>query len=382
LIDDDYDLISRCLNREEAAEKQLYIRFSSKMFGICRRYAGNETEAKDILQNGFLRVFSRLHQFRYEGSFDGWVQRIFVRTAINYYHQNLKFRHKVELTEKLEEILVPETTLANMSANELLAIIHSLPDDYRIIFNMYVIEDYDHNEIARLMGIQEGTSKSLLHRAKSLVRKRLEEIEKEETSSILIVMEEKDPLETRFKSAFSGFEHEPPAESWDNLHAALHPLTQPAGFWSRITNISALLHLHPAFYVAFSGAAFLTFLTVGYFVLTGHHTIRGHAYAGAVRLDGGSAGLFKVADKTLPWDSVSHYRSAIIDHSGHFQFSQVREGNYLLRVAPDEDSEAASGYEASWFDSRETSDSSEVIVVKGGDVNLEVRLVRSSGVTR
>lgn len=143
------------------------------MYGICLRYGGNATEAEDILQNGFLRLFTHLYQFRFEGSFEGWVRKIFVTTAINYYRQNLKFSHDVELSEVREDATLDAEVLSVIAARELLAIIQSLPVGYRTVFNMYVIERYDHKEIAAMLGISEGTSKSQLHRAKSSVRQML-----------------------------------------------------------------------------------------------------------------------------------------------------------------------------------------------------------------
>jgi RNA polymerase sigma factor (sigma-70 family) len=177
LIDDDYDLVSRCLKKEVVAEYKLYERFAPRMNGVCLRYGGNEMEAGEILQIGFIRLFSHLHQFRFEGRFEGWVRRIFVTSAINYYKKNLKFRQDVELTAIDEDASLQEDALSRISTKELLAIIQSLPVGYRTIFNMYVIENYQHNEIADMLGISEGTSKSQLSRAKTAVRQMLKERE-------------------------------------------------------------------------------------------------------------------------------------------------------------------------------------------------------------
>jgi RNA polymerase sigma-70 factor (ECF subfamily) len=177
LLNDDKDLLSRCLNREVAAEYQLYHRFAPRMYGICLRYGGNQMEAEEILQNGFMRLFSHLHQFRHEGSFEGWVQRIFVNTAINYYKSNLKYNLDVELSDDLGDH-TSRDAMSLMSENELLSVIQRLPSGYRTIFNMYVIENYQHNEIATILGIAEGTSKSCLHRAKTIIQRMLKEMEK------------------------------------------------------------------------------------------------------------------------------------------------------------------------------------------------------------
>jgi len=179
LLDDDYDLISRCLKREVEAEYKLYQRFAPRMFGLCLRYGGNEMEAEDILQDGFMRLFSHLHQFRFEGSIEGWIRRIFVTTAINYYRKNLKFCEDVELTNAYEDATLQEDALSVISTKELLALLQRLPLGYRTVFNLFVIENYNHKEIADLLGISEGTSKSQFHRAKSLVRRMLKEMETE-----------------------------------------------------------------------------------------------------------------------------------------------------------------------------------------------------------
>jgi hypothetical protein len=188
-------------------------------------------------------------------------------------------------------------------------------------------------------------------------------------------MDPKDPIENKFKSAFSGFEQPPPPEVWDHVHAALHPVPGPAGLVAWVKKLSFLLHLHPGFYFAFSGAGFVLFVTLGYFVLTGHQAIRGHVYAGTARLNDGQAELFEVADRSMPWDSVKHYRSAVIDHYGHFRFAGVASGRYLLRVSPAEHSETAKRYQPTWFEKHTTSDSCNVIGVKKEDVRVEMVLV-------
>jgi RNA polymerase sigma-70 factor (ECF subfamily) len=171
LFRDDRELIRRCLKGEVAAEKHLYDRFAPVMTGICVRYAGNKVEAKDILQNGFLRLYSHLDQFRFESSLEKWVQRIFVNAAVDYYHENRNFKLDLELLGDPVDESGNFDVLSALSLSELLAIIQNLKVDYRTVFNMYVIEGYQHKEIAEMLGIEEGTSKSLLHRAKSEIRR-------------------------------------------------------------------------------------------------------------------------------------------------------------------------------------------------------------------
>lgn len=170
----DEDLVTGCLRRDSISETMLYRKFAPKMYGICLRYAGNEMEANDIMQNGFLRVYANMHRFRNEGSLEGWIRRIVINTAINYNKQRLKFRNEVELKEEYDAT-IPEETLSKLSTQDLLAVIRSLSPGHRTVFNLYAIEGYGHKEIASMLGITEGTSKSQLHRAKESIRRRLEE---------------------------------------------------------------------------------------------------------------------------------------------------------------------------------------------------------------
>ena len=147
------------------------------MFGICLRYAGTKNDAEEILQIGFIRLFHNLHQFRFEGSLEGWVQRVFVTTALNYYKKHLKFNLNVELDNAHEDATMQEDSLSMMTTKELLSIIQSLPPGYRTVFSLHEIDGYAHKEIASLLGISEGTSKSQLHLARNSVKRMLQERE-------------------------------------------------------------------------------------------------------------------------------------------------------------------------------------------------------------
>jgi RNA polymerase sigma factor (sigma-70 family) len=175
LSDIDHDLLARCLKKEVAAEYRLYHRFAPRVYGICLRYGGNVMEADEILQKGFIRLFSSLDQFRFDGSFEAWVTRIFVNTAINAYRQNMKFAREVEYEDSVEDPGNREDALATLSVKDLLAMIQRLPPGYRTVFNLYVIEQYNHREIAEMLGISESGSKSQLHRAKQMIRRMLQE---------------------------------------------------------------------------------------------------------------------------------------------------------------------------------------------------------------
>jgi len=173
LIDTDQDLVARCLRREMASQQLFYNRFAPRMFGICLRFAGNSADAEDILQEGFLRVFAKLHHYRGEGSLDGWIRRTIVTTAINYYKKQCKFHHEVDLHEATYHATISEDALSMLTTEELLGVIRELPTEYRTVFNLFVMEGYSHCEIGGMLGIPENTSKSQLHRAKALIRQKL-----------------------------------------------------------------------------------------------------------------------------------------------------------------------------------------------------------------
>ena len=150
-------------------QHELYKRFAPKMYGVCLRYASNSEEAEDILQEGFIKVFNKIGSFRKEGSFEGWIRRIFVNTAIE------QFRKKVYLqpiTEMDEDTLEGKylSVLDRLSEKDIIQLVQQLSPGYRTVFNMYVVEGYTHKQIAEMLGISEGTSKSQLSRAKTILQ--------------------------------------------------------------------------------------------------------------------------------------------------------------------------------------------------------------------
>jgi len=156
---------------------ELYERYAPKMYGVCLRYAANNEEAEDILQEGFIKVFKKIGSFRSEGSFEGWIRRIFVNTAIE------QFRKKTYLqpiTEQEESTIEGKylSVLDSLAEKDIIELVQQLSPGYRTVFNMYVVEGYTHKQIAEALGISEGTSKSQLSRAKlilqELVKKHIE----------------------------------------------------------------------------------------------------------------------------------------------------------------------------------------------------------------
>jgi RNA polymerase sigma factor (sigma-70 family) len=172
------DLISGCIEGNRRMQEELYRRFSPRMYAVCLRYAGTAEEAQDILQEGFIKIFKKLSSFRAEGSFEGWIRRIFVNTAIEHFRRK---KYLQPVTEKEESTLEGNyiSVLDELAERDIMALVQQLSPGYRTVFNMYVVEGYTHKEIGDALGISEGTSKSQLSRAKvilqEMVRKFLEE---------------------------------------------------------------------------------------------------------------------------------------------------------------------------------------------------------------
>jgi RNA polymerase sigma-70 factor (ECF subfamily) len=150
-------------------QEELYRRFSPRMFAVCLRYAGNSEEAEDILQEGFIKIFKKLNSFRGEGSFEGWIRRIFVNTAIEHFRRK---RYLQPVTEKEESTIEGNflSVLDNLAEKDILDLVRQLSPGYRTVFNMYVVEGYTHKEIGDILSISEGTSKSQLSRAKVILQ--------------------------------------------------------------------------------------------------------------------------------------------------------------------------------------------------------------------
>ena len=165
----DSDLIEGCINGNRQMQYQMYERFAPKMYGVCLRYAGNAADAEDILQEGFIKVFNKIGSFRSEGSFEGWVRRIFVNTAIEHFR---KKTYQQPITDYEENTIEGkyENVLDSMAEKDIIALVQNLSPGYRTVFNMYVIEGYTHKQIAEILGISEGTSKSQLSRAKLILQ--------------------------------------------------------------------------------------------------------------------------------------------------------------------------------------------------------------------
>ncbi len=169
------DLIKGCIDGNRQMQELLYKKFSPKMYGVCLRYSGNVDDANDLLQEGFIKVFKNLQKFRGEGSFEGWIRRIFVNTSIEHFRKKVKLYNVSEIQENtIEDINL--NILDTLAEKDLIAIVNELSPGYKTVFNMHVIEGYSHKEIADMLGITEGTSKSQLARAKGVLKKSIEKL--------------------------------------------------------------------------------------------------------------------------------------------------------------------------------------------------------------
>lgn len=165
-IDEDRHIVKKCISGDSRAEKALYMKYSNVVYTICFRYSRNEEDASDILQETFMKVFEKLKQYNGEGSLEGWIRRVAVTTSIRFYRDNFKKKNISKLSEYEYEQTDLETPLEIVSAKEIMQLINSLSDTYRIIFNMHAIEGYSHKEIGEQLNITEVASRSRLNRAK------------------------------------------------------------------------------------------------------------------------------------------------------------------------------------------------------------------------
>ena len=166
------ELINLCRKGDRSAQKTLYEKYSSKMYGVSLRYVRNEAEAEDITITSFVKVFSKLDQFKSEGSFEGWIRRIVVNESLGYIRKNNNMYLEVDI-EYADREPNYDSLGTRLEAEDLLKLVQQLPVGYRTVFNLYAIEGYSHQEIADQLGISENTSKSQLSRARALLQKQL-----------------------------------------------------------------------------------------------------------------------------------------------------------------------------------------------------------------
>lgn len=174
-------LIEKCAQNDRKAQAEVYQIYSGKLFALCLKYSKNYQQAQDNLQDGFITIYKKIDQFNHKGSFEGWMKRIIINTALH------KYRQKSILslvTEEISDKTTVEVDEETISLDFLLSIIQQLPNRYRMVFNMYVLDGYSHKEISKELTISEGTSKSNLSRARLILKNKIEENAKNESTKV------------------------------------------------------------------------------------------------------------------------------------------------------------------------------------------------------
>jgi len=170
MSDIQHTLIQRCLRNDRQAQEELYCTHAQRLYHIALQYAGDRDEAKDILQDGFVKIFQSLQKYSGSGSIEGWMNRVMANTAIDHLRKNSKLQ-MVEAKEQLPDVSEEEETPIQLPMDKMLGLIKQLPEQARIIFNLYVLENLNHRQIAEKLSISEGTSKSQYSRARGLLKK-------------------------------------------------------------------------------------------------------------------------------------------------------------------------------------------------------------------
>jgi RNA polymerase sigma factor (sigma-70 family) len=165
-------LINDCKKNDAKAQEHIYKLFAPKFFGVCLKYSTNYAEAEDNMQDGFILIFKKIEQFNFKGSFEGWAKRVMINNALQKYRTQVRFLEVVNDNLTAEEI--PDIDDEDVSLDYLMQIIQELPDRYRMVFNLYVLDGYSHKEIAEMLEITTGTTKSNLARARMILKEKID----------------------------------------------------------------------------------------------------------------------------------------------------------------------------------------------------------------
>lgn len=166
---DTQKLVKECLRENPVAQRQLYDHFTEQMLGVCYRYTKSMDDAEDVLQDGFVKVFRNLKQYKYEGELGGWIRRIMVTTALNFLKKNSRYNYDFSFDNENLHPVADENPEVKMTGKELADLVRQLPIGYQTIFNLHAVEGYSHVEIGKMLGINEGTSRSQYARARALL---------------------------------------------------------------------------------------------------------------------------------------------------------------------------------------------------------------------
>lgn len=170
---DEQQLIEGCRKGERRAQKELYEMYSRKMMGVCLRYVSDRETARDLLQDGFVKVFTNINAYSGVGSFEGWMRKIFVNCALEYLRKSDVLREATDLDNTSELVQPDSSVISDLSAAELMKLVQELPAGFRTVFNMFAIEGYSHKEISEMLNITESTSRSQFTRARQLLQRRI-----------------------------------------------------------------------------------------------------------------------------------------------------------------------------------------------------------------
>jgi RNA polymerase sigma factor (sigma-70 family) len=173
----EYDILQGCINEDRQCQRDLFNRYAGKMMTVCLRYARHRMEAEDILQDAFIKIFDNIKRFENKGSFEGWIRRIVVNTALKNASRH-SFQKELMGTDNIVETSEDPSVLSKLSEDEILGLIQQLPDGYRMVFNLYCIEGYSHKEIGEALGIEESTSRSQLVKSRNMLQNKLKDAQK------------------------------------------------------------------------------------------------------------------------------------------------------------------------------------------------------------
>lgn len=169
------ELIQGCIRNERSAQEKLYKLFYPRMMALVRRYIDSEMQAEEVMNNGYLRAFQKIKQYNFQGSFEGWLRKIIFHAVADYVKQNARYAEKVVLVEKDEYVMKDHAD--KLYYDQLIKLVHELPEATRTVFNMYVMEGLTHKDIGSLLSISEGTSKWHLSEGRRMLKEKIEKLE-------------------------------------------------------------------------------------------------------------------------------------------------------------------------------------------------------------
>ncbi len=173
------DIIKDCVKKKRKAQKLLYEHYHRPMLGICLRYCSTNTEAEDVMMTGFMNVFTKIASYKGSGSFEAWMKKVMINTAIDNFRKNKKYKDHLDISEFEDELSTENIIAENISQKEVLNLLRELPPGYRMVFNLYAIEGYSHPEIAAMLGVSVNTSKTQLFKARKMLQDAIQKLNRD-----------------------------------------------------------------------------------------------------------------------------------------------------------------------------------------------------------